>query len=98
MLSIIQEEDEEKIEDDHVEVTRQFRPPPIHSLAINQSCMSETVLSDLVAIDGLSRVVIESPGRAFLQRLPEWLARLGEMKELELQVCRSAFDLLFSAY
>ena len=99
ILSIIEEEEDgEMLEDDKVETTHKFQPPTIHSLAINQPCMAETALSDLVGIEGLSRLVIESPGRAMLQRLPEWLGRLGELRELELQVSRFLFDCLFSAY
>ncbi|KAJ6615376.1 hypothetical protein B0H10DRAFT_1801539 [Mycena sp. CBHHK59/15] len=53
-------------------------------LCVNLSCTDETRAPLLVQIGGLRRLELKSPGRAILQLLPDWLARLTTLEALHL--------------
>ncbi|OSD03857.1 hypothetical protein PYCCODRAFT_1365235 [Trametes coccinea BRFM310] len=61
------------------------RLPLLRSIAVNGACADEQLSNSLVQILQLESLTIESPTRAILQRLPEWLERLvGTLRSLRL--------------
>ncbi|KAI9061905.1 hypothetical protein FKP32DRAFT_1575048 [Trametes sanguinea] len=59
--------------------------PLLQSLAVNGTCTDEQHSIKLVHIIQLESLTIESPTRAILQRLPEWLEQLaGTLRALRL--------------
>ncbi|KAJ7088564.1 hypothetical protein C8R43DRAFT_297607 [Mycena crocata] len=54
------------------------------NLRVNASCTDDVTAPVLVSIGGLRRLEVQSPSRAILRFLPEWLGRLLPLKELHL--------------
>jgi len=56
-------------------------------VVVNASCTDEANAPILVQLGGLKKLTLLSPGRAVLQLLPDWLARLSRtLTELHLMV------------
>jgi hypothetical protein len=57
------------------------------AIAVNASCTDDAKVPVLVELCGLKKLTLESPSRAILQLLPDWLRRLsGTLQELHLTV------------
>lgn len=58
-------------------------------IAVNESCTDDAKAPVLVELCGLKKLTLNSPSRAILQLLPDWLRRLsGTLQELHLTVSR----------
>ena len=56
-------------------------------ITVNASCTDEAKASVLAELYGLKKLTLDSPSRAILQLLPDWLRRLsGTLQELHLKV------------
>ncbi len=56
-------------------------------LTVTAACAGDTHAPPLVQLGGLRSLTLVSPGRAILELLPNWLARLvGTLEELHLKV------------
>lgn len=56
-------------------------------LTANAACADDAHAPQLVQLGGLRALTLVSPGRAVLELLPDWLARLaGTLEELHLKV------------
>lgn len=56
------------------------------NLRVNSSCTDDETAPILAKIEGLRKLQLESPSRAILQLLPDWLGRLTLLRELHLTV------------
>ncbi|KAJ7145780.1 hypothetical protein C8R44DRAFT_1934 [Mycena epipterygia] len=54
------------------------------NLRVNSSCTDDETAPILAKIEGLRQLQLESPSRAILQLLPDWLGRLTSLRELHL--------------
>ena len=50
----------------------------LSKLAVNSSCMSDSIAPVLTEIKRLRNLTLYGPGRAILNLLPEWLERLSK--------------------
>ena len=56
-------------------------------LTVNSACAGDVHAPQLVQLGGLRALTLVSPGRAVLELLPDWLARLvSTLEELHLKV------------
>lgn len=65
----------------------------LRSLTVNVSCADEKHVPELVQLRDLRSLTIQSPTRALLQSLPQWLEELqSTLRDLRLMVSLSIFN------